>query len=35
MQKLKHVHNTFNVLQFFHPNHCNIWLKLTTSYGSS
>jgi len=29
MYKLKHVHDTFKVVQFsFHPNHCNIWLLI-------
>jgi len=31
MHKLKHVHDThdtFQVLQFFYPSHCNIWLLI-------
>jgi len=28
MHKLKHVYDTFKVLPFFYPNHCNIWLQI-------
>jgi len=31
MHKLKHVHDTFKVLQFFYPNHCNILLLIQHS----